>query len=1039
MVYNNNMATEEPESVIGNVKAKEISQNGVDTKLSSATYLCSNQYCHRRLSSVQQPGSKISSKTQVQLDGCPLVQTTADGKESNLSNHHVFEYNKKARTRNKRRKPCVIFPRFGKSSITVNSRPKCTIVQENYDKQLITGHKRNMKISGHSRLDRCTTVQTPSQGKPTNRYHVFSYKQVRRLDDVLHTVLTIAPRPISWDYILVHPTPVYMVTCKHCCSSQSCSQNGEQLGPAQCTQSVQQQPFSGCGCTHKNLDMSVTLPKGVRSKRERRQSFSETVQCMPILYVRMMQLIRTIRDRLLEEQIVVREIRLNGGAAGCVIENVNDDNYSDLDLIFSVDLSNSNTFAKIKSVMFSSIAQFLADTFASGKVVYNCTQPTCYPRPSSKADQQLKTDTRSRKNSEVICESQADVNHGSPSNLSAKSNHSKCPNTIFDFRIPTTDNQVISIPKETGAYLTDLTNKPEQHNNLQSGRDYAKTQFRNTIHPSTVDGTIAALSSTPCCSSCPPVASITCQTWSNVLRDESFVKHYIQKMIRIHKPTSKTADSWSLFTLGYRTSAGGKTVDIKFVDRMQRQFEFTVDSFQIVLDSLLTFHEISRQNMNENFYPTVVAESVSGCFSAALGHLQERLIVTPRPEEIRGGGLLKYCKLLVEGYRPSSDTDVLSMERYMCSRFFIDFPDIISQHHRLSYYLANHFEEDNMIKATYLQVYYGTNYFPKQLVILHNPTDCRSPTVTRANADALQSLPRSEAQSVSSSTDLHLSARPNGQMSDENITTDTHLTFGRLNEETNHPQNGPTDDPANVQYPPTERTTKSEKLYLHTESTCLLNKQQLSDVEELTDTELDRTPNALQSNQSTKVSDTKLCPSKTAYQLFEADANSSGELHVNTDPPMCVTSVPAGTETYSNNVYYIPQLVTYFPATEYSHPSNGNSLKYPDNCEFTDGSVPTADEYQIQSDLTLPHYHAGILLPPAEVAGTAEVNHYVGVPCPTNQYAYANYVPATGLLDPECMYTTGSPMYYLEQDPNYVLYTSPVLENSPAVLLAYPM
>ncbi|KAF6769221.1 hypothetical protein AHF37_12341 [Paragonimus kellicotti] len=276
-------------------------------------------------------------------------------------------------------------------------------------------------------------------------------------------------------------------------------------------------------------------------------------------------------------------------------------------------------------------------------------------------------------------------------------------------------------------------------------------------------------------------------------------------------------------------------------------------------------------------------------------------------------------------------------------------------------------------------------------------------------------------------------------MSDEKTATDTQSTLGVLNDETNHLPKVPTDDPVDVQYPPTERITKFEKLYLHTESTCLLNKQQLSDVEELTDTELDRTPNASQINQFSQISDTIVCPSKTSYQLFEADAKSSGELHVNTDPSVCVTSVPAGTENYSNNVYYIPQIVTYFPATEYSHPQSGNPLKYSDSCEFTDGSVPTADEYQTQSDLTLPHYHAGILLPPAEVTGTAEVNHYVGVPCPTDQYAYTNYVPATGLLEPECMYTTGSPMYYLEQDPNYVLYTSPVLENSPAVLLAYPM
>ncbi|KAA3672160.1 uncharacterized protein DEA37_0015274, partial [Paragonimus westermani] len=330
------------------------------------------------------------------------------------------------------------------------------------------------------------------------------------------------------------------------------------------------------------------------------------------------------------------------------------------------------------------------------------------------------------------------------------------------------------------------------------------------------------------------------------------------------------------------------------------------------------------------------------------------------------------------------------------------------------------------------QVYYGTNYFPKQLVILHNPTECQSPTFARADSDASERPSRSEARSANLSTGMHPGVQSNGETSNEKSVTDTQSTIGGLNKETNHSPNGPRDDPATVYYLPMHQVAKSEKLYLHTDSTCLLNKQQLSDVEELTDTEPDQTSNAPQRNQTGQISDTKECASKTSYQL-------SGELHVNTDPPMCVTNVSASTETYSSNVYYIPQIVTYFPATEYSHSSSDNPLKYSDSSEFTDGSVPTAVEYQTPSDLTIPHYHAGILLPPAEVAGTAEVNHYVGVPCPNNQYTYTNYVSATGLLEPECMYTAGSPVYYLEQDPNYVVYTNPVLENSPTVLLAYPM
>ncbi|CAH8595447.1 unnamed protein product [Dicrocoelium dendriticum] len=377
-----------------------------------------------------------------------------------------------------------------------------------------------------------------------------------------------------------------------------------------------------------------------------------STDCLPVLHVPLLQMIRTIRDRLRDEQVNLREIRLNGGAAGCVIDSAGE-KYSDLDLIFHVDLSNPATFVKVKSVVFSTVAHFLAEAFASSFTECNCGSlvfykrlftPTCIPiglqhnstRVSSTPEPDLGR-------AADPCESQT-----SKGNVSAKS----------------------------------------RHNCLSSNRN-SNTGLRFQSQPNP---------------DCAYRHSTCCFPWYTALQDESWlVKFYVQKMLRIHKPSLKTADSWSLFTLGYRTSSGAKTLDIKFVDRMQRQFEFTVDSFQIVLDSLLTFYETSRHEMNENFYPTVVAESVSGSFTEALSHLQERLIVTPRPEEIRGGGLLKYCKLLADGYRPTKGTDVLSMERYMCSRFFIDFPDIVSQHHRLNYYLTNHFEDDNELKAAYLQ------------------------------------------------------------------------------------------------------------------------------------------------------------------------------------------------------------------------------------------------------------------------------------------------------------------------------------------------
>ncbi|XP_051947341.1 terminal nucleotidyltransferase 5A-like [Xyrauchen texanus] len=159
---------------------------------------------------------------------------------------------------------------------------------------------------------------------------------------------------------------------------------------------------------------------------------------------------------------------------------------------------------------------------------------------------------------------------------------------------------------------------------------------------------------------------------------------YVQKMVKV----CNDSDRWSLISL---SNNSGKNVELKFVDSLRRQFEFSVDSFQIRLDSLLLFYECSENPMAETFHPSIVGESVYGDFSIALDHLQRKLICTRNPEEIRGGGLLKYCHLLVRGFHAASEVEMKILERYMCSRFFIDFSDVAEQRRKLESYLQNHF------------------------------------------------------------------------------------------------------------------------------------------------------------------------------------------------------------------------------------------------------------------------------------------------------------------------------------------------------------
>lgn len=138
----------------------------------------------------------------------------------------------------------------------------------------------------------------------------------------------------------------------------------------------------------------------------------------------------------------------------------------------------------------------------------------------------------------------------------------------------------------------------------------------------------------------------------------SLKEAYVSKMVKVNQ--NRGGDRWSLIALG---NSRGRGVELKFVDSMRRQYEFSVDSFQIILDSLLLFYQCSELPISENFYPTVVGESVYGDFQEALYHLQKKLICTRLPEEIRGGGLLKYCNLLVKNYKPARPDYIKSLQR----------------------------------------------------------------------------------------------------------------------------------------------------------------------------------------------------------------------------------------------------------------------------------------------------------------------------------------------------------------------------------------
>ena len=170
---------------------------------------------------------------------------------------------------------------------------------------------------------------------------------------------------------------------------------------------------------------------------------------------------------------------------------------------------------------------------------------------------------------------------------------------------------------------------------------------------------------------------------------------YVRKMVLVSNQNAH----WSLISLGDSgSSSTATTIELKFVDKIRRKYEFTVDSFQILIDSYFDFNECTEESpvsMSRMFFPSVYAISVYHDYDEALNHLNNRLIHTDAPEEIRGGGLLKYCSLLVNGFKPADQKQMNHLEPYMCSRFFIDFPTEEIQYTKIEKYVTSRFLQHN--------------------------------------------------------------------------------------------------------------------------------------------------------------------------------------------------------------------------------------------------------------------------------------------------------------------------------------------------------
>ncbi|KAK6317006.1 hypothetical protein J4Q44_G00124060 [Coregonus suidteri] len=352
----------------------------------------------------------------------------------------------------------------------------------------------------------------------------------------------------------------------------------------------------------------------------------------PTLEVRPKDIIHVVKDRLVEREIRVRDIRLNGSTASHVMVRDNGTGYRDLDIIFGVELPRQEDFQVIKEVVLGSLRDLLPRGVNRRKI-------TCLTMKEAYVQKMVKVFNEHDRWSLISLSN----NRGKTVGLRFVSSLRR----QFEFSV---DSFQIILDRMLESYW-------------ETERRQGGSRRRNSEGTKTFTDHLT-----------PAISS----------QDKNISPHTVEQIVRgkySKKPPDSEASQESLFlqTTGSR---------VPETEPAATQELGPPDTTTVCPRAGPSSAPRDKASI------TVVAECMYGDFEQAMDHLRFRLIATHNPEEIRGGGLLKYSDLLVRNFRPASETEIKSLERYMCSRFFIDFPDLSEQQRKIEAYLRCHFVGD---------------------------------------------------------------------------------------------------------------------------------------------------------------------------------------------------------------------------------------------------------------------------------------------------------------------------------------------------------
>ncbi|MBN3295969.1 TET5C nucleotidyltransferase, partial [Amia calva] len=468
----------------------------------------------------------------------------------------------------------------------------------------------------------------------------------------------------------------------------------------------------------------------------------------PTLEVKPKDIIHVVKDRLVEKEITVRDVRLNGSTASHVLVKENGTSYKDLDIIFGVELPKQEDFQIIKEVVLDCLLDFLPKCVNKDKITA-LTMKEAYVQKMVKVFTEhdrwslISLSNNSGKNVELkfvnslrrqfefsvdsfqiildrMLESYQSGPLQSPLPAPAKKSSSKAP-------VP---SGPLSPAKETQALLNeqlDVTQRSKDKKSFSLSDDvlgpakksYAKRSrsLTNNLEDKekTCQDEVSGLHTlSPHASSqtvIPLAPDQESQAEVEIPQRETFKSPAL--ILEAPANSGKEANMENSSNEDLRNQAQeSSTAQIpEFLPQTSELSEMHPQAEMQAGDAPLQAQEPVPETpggpevatvARELPVITVVAESMYGDFEQAMDHLRYRLIATRNPEEIRGGGLLKYSNLLVREFRPASETEIKTLERYMCSRFFIDFPDVNEQQRKIESYLRNHFIGEEKSKYDYL-------------------------------------------------------------------------------------------------------------------------------------------------------------------------------------------------------------------------------------------------------------------------------------------------------------------------------------------------